>query len=136
MTEPIDHAPAPPARAADGNRMPPAANTFAEFVGFLEDGQLNVELSEVLRELSGDLRNAAIEGGGKSKGKLDVTFEFSLEGGIFTIASKHKVTLPPAKRPRSVMWATADNRFTPSNPMQGQLFGVREVGGDGGFRTA
>ena len=33
------------------------------------------------------------------------------------------------------MWSTEDGRFTPSNPQQGQLFGVREVRGPG-FRDA
>ncbi|WP_152997845.1 hypothetical protein ACNFJ7_02110 [Sphingomonas sp. HT-1] len=126
----------PPIPPADGGRMPPAANTFGDFVRFLEDGQFDVELTEVMKSLAGEMANAAIDSGGKSKGKLTLTFDFALEGRVFSIAAKHKVDLPVAKRPKSVMWTTEDMRFTPSNPAQGHLFGVREVGGAGGFRDA
>ncbi|WP_150131812.1 hypothetical protein [Sphingomonas carotinifaciens] len=124
-----------PPRAADGARMPPAANSFGDFVRFLEDGQLDAELSEVLRSLSSDMAHTAIESGGKAKGKLTLTLDFTLDGRVFTIKAKHKVDVPEAKRPQSVMWSTEDGRFTPSNPQQGQLFGVREVRGPG-FRDA
>lgn len=118
-------------RAADGGRLPPAANTFADFVRFLEDGQLDAELSDALKLMSSDMSNTAIESGGKAKGKLVLTLDFALEGRVFTIAAKHKFDVPEAKRPKSVMWSTQDGRFTPSNPQQGNLFGVREVSGPG-----
>jgi len=126
-----DHDYHPTARAADGARVMPAASTFGEFVRLLEDGQLDAELTEELRKLAGEMANAAIDSGGKSKGKLTLTFDFALEGRIFSIASKHKVDLPVPKRPKSVLWTTEDMRFTPNNPQQGQLFGVREVRGPG-----
>jgi hypothetical protein len=134
MSEQPDYVPAP--RAADGARLPPAASTFGEFVRFLEDGNLDAELTIALRDLAGDMQNAAIESGGKSKGKLTLTLDFALEGRVFSIAAKHKVDVPAAKRPKSVLWTTEDNRFTPSNPGQGQLFGVREVRASGGYRDA
>ena len=121
----------PPGRAADGSRLPPAANTFADFVRFLEDGQFDAELSNALQELNTEMSHVAIESGGKAKGKLTLTLDFALEGKVFTISSKHKVDVPEPKRPKSVMWSTQDGRFTPSNPQQGQLFGVREVGAPG-----
>ena len=124
----------PPGRAADGNRLPPAANSFGDFVRFQEDGQLDAELAEALRNLASDMMNNAIESGGKAKGKMVLTFDFALEGRVFAIAAKYKVDVPEAKRPRSVMWSTEDGRFTPSNPQQGQLFGVREVSGPASFR--
>lgn len=121
----------PPGRAADGGRLPPAANSFGEFVRFLEDGQLDAELTNALKDLNTEMSHVAIESGGKAKGKLTLTLDFSLEGKVFTIASKHKVDVPEPKRPKSVMWSTLDGRFTPSNPQQGVLFGVREVGAPG-----
>jgi hypothetical protein len=119
--------------AADGGRLPPAANSFSEFVRFQEDGQLDAEMSEALRKLAHDMAATAIESGGKASGKLTLQIGFALDGKIFTIASKFKVDVPEAKRPKSVMWSTEDGRFTPNNPHQGNLFGVREVRG-GGFR--
>lgn len=126
----------PPLRAADGSPIPPAANSFSDFIRFQEDGQLNAELTEELKSMAHDMMATAIESGGKAKGKLSLTFDFALEGKVFTIASKFKIDVPEAKRPKSVMWATEDGRFTPSNPFQGNLFGVREVRGSGGFRDA
>ncbi|MCH4893986.1 hypothetical protein GO308_12760 [Sphingomonas sp. SFZ2018-12] len=122
---------APPARAADGLRLPPAANSFGEFIRFLEDGQLDATLVEALRDLRNEMANVAIESGGKAKGKMTLTLDFALEGRVFTIGASHKVAIPEAKRPKSVMWSTEDGRFTPSNPQQDQLFGVREVGSPG-----
>ena len=124
----------PPGRAADGNRLPPAANSFGDFIRFQEDGHLDAELSEALKQLASDMSHTAIESGGKAKGKMGLTFDFALEGRVFSIAAKYKVDVPEAKRPRSVMWSTEDGRFTPSNPQQGQLFGVREVSGPASFR--
>lgn len=123
-------------RAADGSALPPAANTFADFVRFQEDGQLNAEMTEALKSLAHDMMATAIESGGKAKGKMSVSFDFSLDGRVFSIASKFKVDVPEAKRAKSIMWATEDGRFTPSNPFQGNLFGVREVRGADGLRDA
>lgn len=89
----------PPGRAADGNRLPPAANSFGDFVRFQEDGQLDAELAEALRNLASDMMNNAIESGGKAKGKMVLTFDFALEGRVFAIAAK------PVYIPREVMMA-------------------------------
>ena len=115
--------------------IPPAANSFSEFVRFLEDGQMDRDLSDALRTLSHDMMATAIENGGKSAGKIKLEIGFSLDGKHFTIASKFKVDVPEAKRQKSVMYSTEDGRFTPNNPHQGNLFGVREVRG-AGFRDA
>lgn len=125
----------PPRGPAEGRTVVPVANTFDQFLAGLEDGQLNRELSEELQRLAGDMSNAAIDNGGKSKGKMTLTIDFALEGRIFTIASKHKVELPPGKRQKSVMWITEDLRFARSDPKQGDFFGVREVRDDRGFRN-
>lgn len=122
--------------AADGGARQPAANTFAQFVGFLEDGDFDREMSGVLKDIASEMANAAINAGGKSKGKLTVSFEFALDGRVTSITPKYKVDLPQEKRTKSVMWMTEDGRFTPSNPRQGEMFGVREVHGSSGIRDA
>lgn len=123
-------------RAADGLPIAPAANSFSDFIRFQEDGHLNDELTAELRKLASEMMANAIDAGGKSKGKLTLTFNFALEGRVFAIASKYKIDLPDAPRPKSVMWATEDGRFTPQNPQQGHLFGMREVRSPGGIRDA
>ena len=135
MVDP-DNPPRPPAeRSADGSRVAPAANNFADFVRMLSDGDFDRDLTVVLQALNSGMCAAAIEQGGKAKGKLTLTFDFALEGRVFTIGSKHKVDVPEAKRAKGIMWATEDGRFTPSNPHQGNLFGVREIRDDRGFRN-
>lgn len=121
--------------AADGAPRQPAANSFSDFVGFLEDGDFNREMTGVMKDIATELANSAINAGGKSKGKLTVSFEFALDGRVTSITPKYKVDLPQEKRPKSVMWMTEDGRFTPSNPRQHEMFGVRNVDGPG-FRDA
>lgn len=117
----------PRAVSADGTAVVPAADTFDAFVRMIEDGDFNRELTGEMRRFAGELANIAIDQGGKAKGKVSLTFDFSLEGRVTEIASKYKIDLPQPKRGKSVMWQTEDGRYTPNNPHQGQLFGVREV---------
>ena len=51
----------------------------------------------------------------------------SLDKGVFEIAGDYAVKLPKAPRGKTIAWATPENRFTPQNPKQMQLFGVRDV---------
>lgn len=128
--------PRPSEIAADGNRMPPAAGTFDAFIRVQEDGDLNAELSDALRTLAKELADHALTNNGKAAGKLKLEIGFSLDGRVFTIKSKFKVDLPEGKRPPSVMWMTEDGRFSPSNPAQLNMFGVRDTRGPAGFRDA
>lgn len=123
------------ARAADGGRLVPAATLFSQFVSFLEGGQLDHDIAAELRTLVSELRDVAITNGGKSKGQFSLTLDFTLEGSAFFVTPKTKLKLPEEKRARSITWATEDGRLTPHAPNQGQLFGVRDVSGPGGFRN-
>lgn len=119
--------------AADGNPLRPAASTFGQFIGFLEDGQFDADVATDLKEMAAEMADIAASQG-RAKAKLTVEIEFTLEDAMFVIAAKHKVKLPDPKRPRSVAWTTEDNRFTPHKPNQGQLFGVRDVSRSAGLR--
>lgn len=126
-----------PRRAADGGHVPGACNTLAEFIRSLEDGQFDADCYEGIKELAADMHEHAWHNGGKAKGKLTITVEFSQEGGITELKSAFKIVRPEARRAKSVMWQTEDHRFTRANPKQGQLFGFRDVSGNGGgFRDA
>jgi hypothetical protein len=102
-------------------------NTFAEFLAILNDGEFHQDLSKQLEELNAELNNAAADTGGKAKGRLTITLDFLLKGGVFEIDQDFTVKLPKVKRPSTVAWSTRDNHFTPQNPKQGALFGPREV---------
>lgn len=124
-----------PPPAADGRPLRPAASTFGQFIGFLEDGQFDADVASTMKDMAAELQDIAAAQGA-AKGKLTVEIDFKVENGMFLIAAKHKVKLPDPTRPKSVAWTTEDNRFTPHKPNQGQLFGVRDVTSRGGLRNA
>lgn len=107
------------------------ARSFNTFLLMLEDGALHADLSEALRELNAEMNNHAHITGGKSKGRLTLDIDFSLDGAVFEITSDFKLKLPKSKRARSVAWSTPGNNFTPNNPKQMTLFGVRDVTSSG-----
>lgn len=121
--------------AADGRPIRPAASTFGQFIGFLEDGQFDADVAQDLKDMAAELQDLAAAQG-SAKGKLTVVVDFKVENGMFIIAANHKVKLPDQHRPKSVAWTTDDNRFTPHKPNQGQLFGVRDVTSRAGLRDA
>lgn len=115
-----------PMRAAPTPK-PVTVNDFAHFIAMLEDGVLKDELSEQLQQINAEMNNHAQAYGAKAKGRLTLTIDFELNKGVFDIQADYSVKLPKAKRARSVAWSTPDNRFTPQNPRQMQLFGARDV---------
>ncbi|PLX36974.1 MAG: hypothetical protein C0605_07855 [Hyphomicrobiales bacterium] len=107
----------------------PAATTFGQFLQMLEDGELHEDLSNKLLQINETLNQHFQDYGGKPKAQLDLSIKFSLERGAFTIEPSFKTKLPEAPRGKTVAWSTKDHRFTPANPAQLNMFGVREVGG-------
>jgi len=102
----------------------PSARTFVDFVRMLEHGELDQKLSDELRNIEAHLSNHAHEfGGGKAKGKLTLTVDFELKGGVYELQADFKVKLPELKRPRTIAWATPNNNFTPQDPKQLTMFG-------------
>ena len=132
MTDRVEEGPIidQPNRAADGGRVPGACNTLGEFVRTLEDGQFDADCYGAIRDLAAKLNEHAQHNGGKSKGKVVITLEFSQEAAISEIRSSFKVTEPVEKRAKSVLWQTEDHRFTRTRPGQHQLFGFRDVTGE------
>jgi hypothetical protein len=112
----------------------PAASTLGEFINILEDGQFSADVYEDLKELAADMHATAIQSGGKAKGELTIKIKFTMEGAVFYLAPTHAVKAEAPKRPRTPMWTTEDNRFTPNRPYQGQLFGMRDVSGGSAVR--
>lgn len=114
--------------AADGRRLAGAASTFSQLVAVLGEGEFDQGMANVLIEFVSDLRNLALASKTETaKGKVSVTLDVKLEGGAFFITPSYKVSLPSLSHARALMWATDDGRFTPNAPLQGQMFGVRDV---------
>ena len=124
-----------PTRAADGGHVPGACSTLGEFVRSLEDGQFDADCYQEIKDLSAKLQEHAWRNGGKAKGKATITLDFNQDGGITEIKASFKIAKPEDRRPKSVMWSTEDNRFTRTQPNQGQLLGIRDVSSGGSART-
>ncbi len=114
--------------AADGGRLHPTANTLADFVRMVEDGQFDADVTHDMREMAAEIEDRMAMEGGKLKATLTLKFELTREpDGFYRIAASHTIKLPPQPRKRSLAWLTQDNLFTPQMPLQGSLFGVRDA---------
>lgn len=114
--------------AADGGRLHPTANSLADFVRMIEDGQFDADVTFDMREMATEMENLFAANGGKLKATIDIKIELTREpDGFYLIGAKHKIKLPEPARKRSVAWLTDENLFTPNMPRQGQFFGVRDV---------
>lgn len=94
------------------------ARSFAQFITWVEDGKLNQDLSEGLRELNAKLNDHFRDHGGKPKATLTLKIDFTLDKGVFDIENEFKITLPKVPRGRTVAWSTPGSNFTPDHPKQ------------------
>lgn len=108
-------------------RDPSQMNSFQQFVGQVEDGQLHADLTQAMNRLVADMQNHLINVGGTPKGKIAITFDFKLEGGVIEVAGNYSVTAPKRVGGRSIFWVTPDNNLTGRNPKQMDM--LRDVGG-------
>lgn len=116
----IEHEPEVPAPAVD--TAGEGTKSFTQFLTMLEDGELNAELSQEVRELNALMNDYAAENGGSAKAKLTITIDFALKAGVFEIISKFAVKKPEMKRRRTMAWSTDGNNFSPNNPRQLNMF--------------
>ncbi|MDA0780642.1 MAG: hypothetical protein PQ612_05870 [Rickettsiales bacterium] len=107
---------------SDDNESNDSARSFTLFLATLEDGELNSELSQGLRQLSKKMNEHCINYGSKAKGKIKIEIDLILEKGCFDIRSKFKVTEPEAPRLRSIAWADKSYNLLPNNPRQNDMF--------------
>lgn len=117
--------------SADGGRIIGAANNAGDFINMLEEGQLTVDLHRELGDLAEVMSDMAIATGKKQKGKLTLVVDFTTEqiagGQVFMATSKFAVKKPEEKRKATLLYTDDANRFTRSQPRQGQFFGVRDI---------
>ena len=121
-----DQQPTNPAGAPKESSFPRYA-TFSDLIRGLEHGQLHGDLSGHVRSIVEELSNHALDHGGKAKGTLTLTLDFTLSKGVFQIDAEPKVKLPKRSRGTTMCWATPENNLSPQDPRQLQMFGPREV---------
>ncbi len=95
--------------------------SFSQLMAVAEDGQLNSDLDTEVTDLVATLSDAAASRNGKAKGKLTVSIDFALDGGIITLSTDYTVKKPKCARARSAFWATSDNKLSRRNPRQPEL---------------
>lgn len=106
----------------------PTIRDFATFLKVLEDGKANLRFTKELEALAEAMDNHAFNHSSKTKGKITLTFDFTLNGGIYEILSKIAVKHPAEPSGRSVLWLGPDNQFSPQNPRQTDMFaGPRKI---------
>lgn len=93
------------------------------FFGSLGNGAFMGKVHDGLESLNADLNKHIDEGNKKAKGKLTIEVEFELERGVCDINSSFKIKGPAkADIDRTVLWITADGKFSSEHPRQMTLF--------------
>lgn len=98
------------------------AKSFSSFLATLEDGVFHAELTEELRQLNADMNNHVMDYGTAPKGKITITIDILLKGGVFEVVANKVIKKPTPPRQRSMLWSTPGNNFTVSNPKQQDMF--------------
>lgn len=101
--------------------MTDIVRTFSAFLGEVDEGRLQADLTNEMTDLVAAMSNHAAEFGGKPKGKIVITLDLKLDGGVFEVAGEVKTTKPKTARARSIFWATPENHLSRMNPRQQQL---------------
>jgi hypothetical protein len=99
-----------------------ALQTFDQFVAAQENGDLNHDLSEMLRETVATLNNFVQDHGGKPKASITIKLGFLLDGGIVHCEAEIDNKLPKAPRNGSIYFSTADNKLSRRDPRQHEMF--------------
>lgn len=92
--------------------------TFTEFVAQLEDGQVQADATDQLKELVEAMHRRAETTGGKPKGKLTLTVDLKLDDGVFEVNANIAVKAPTAVRRRSILYRAPDGGLSANNPRQ------------------
>lgn len=107
---------------------PTVAHTFDRFVAGHENGDLNQELTDAIREITEDISNHYQAYRGAPKATLTITFEFQHASGHIQVSAKVKKSLPAAPRTKCVYYATEKNQLTRRDPKQHEM-PFRDVNG-------
>lgn len=103
------------------------ARAFLNFLAGLADGEAQHVLSDELHKLGMALRDESEARRATVKGSLTLTIGLTAKAGTVEAGYDVKTTTPKPARATSVMWLTNGGNFTPTNPKQTELPGVREV---------
>lgn len=106
-------------------------HNFNSLVGRDCEGRTNNLLSEGLSDAIAAMSQQVIEEGGKSKAKITLTVELTLDQGNVDVFMVPKIELPKPRKTRSTYWVTESNKLCTQDPRQPQL-PLRHVAHDQG----
>ncbi len=92
----------------------------------LENGGLHTELNGRMKELIAYMLTHGAESGSKLKGSIALKIEFTLEKERFAVKPEvtvrvPKIMTPNLPRPATMLYATADNALSRTDPKQREL---------------
>lgn len=101
----------------------PKGITLVQALALLDGGEILKDIQATWTELIATLVGLDHnEGVRKSKGRLDLKITADYEDGTIRLKVEQKLTTPKAPQRAAVFWVTGDNRLTPENPRQMQMF--------------
>jgi len=92
-------------------------STLSSLLGSLQQGELDADASNQLREIVAALHGAH----GKPKAKMTITLDFELDSGVINISGDYAVKLPRRARGRTIFWATPENNLSRQDPRQAEM---------------
>lgn len=101
----------------------------AQIIATLDGGDLVQELSDQLQEVLKTLKeHAGARKGAKAKGKVALTLDLCVEGGVVTIEAEVTTKKPKPARGSSVFFVLDDGALSTEHPRQVDMFaGPRSV---------
>jgi hypothetical protein len=94
---------------------------FANYLTSLEEGRLHAEASEQTQVLVKDLMTHVGSFGGKAKGKLTVTLDFSAEDNHVMVIGSVSVKSPKFPRQRTLFFSDKNFNLSTKDPKQTEL---------------
>jgi len=107
---------------------PGTIHSFTQLLGAAEDGKLNGRLSQEYQQLMRTMIDHSRMYGGKIKGSITLTLNFSQEKGEMEMTTETKVAAPKEPSGRTHMWPTPQGMITVQNPHQRTLFSDANAG--------
>lgn len=104
------------------------ARSATRFLEQIADGQCNADLSHALHKLGLKLASECRQRNDKVSGEVTLRLKITAEpSGVVAVVYEVNAKDPKARTSGNVFWLTKGGNFTPDDPRQTNLPGIREV---------
>lgn len=102
--------------------------TADQILAMFDNGEFLADFLLKHQDLIIALHSHQMNQGGKAKGKVTITLDYTLGKQLaLTAEATAKFDKPKAPKAAATLWTTADGDLTPQNPQQPSLFGARDA---------